>query len=109
MRQARRTDMELGLAGKVCVVAGGSRGCGRGIAEVLAAEGARVVLSGRMPDKVRAAEAAIRATGADVRGVVADMTTPAGARLLHAAAVDAFGDPQVLVVNSPGAVPDPET
>ena len=31
--------MDLGLHNKVAVVAGGSRGCGRGIAEVLAAEG----------------------------------------------------------------------
>jgi NAD(P)-dependent dehydrogenase (short-subunit alcohol dehydrogenase family) len=32
--------MNLGLCGKMAVVAGGSRGCGRGISEVLAAEGA---------------------------------------------------------------------
>jgi 3-oxoacyl-[acyl-carrier protein] reductase len=31
--------MDLGLSGKTAVVAGGSRGCGRGISEVLAAEG----------------------------------------------------------------------
>lgn len=39
--------MDLGLGNKVAVVAGGSRGCGRAISEVLAAEGACVLLSGR--------------------------------------------------------------
>jgi 3-oxoacyl-[acyl-carrier protein] reductase len=39
--------MDLGLKDKVAVLAGGSRGCGRGIAEALASEGAKVVLSGR--------------------------------------------------------------
>ena len=38
--------MDLGIADKVAIVAGGSRGCGRGTAEALAAEGARVVLVG---------------------------------------------------------------
>jgi 3-oxoacyl-[acyl-carrier protein] reductase len=52
--------VDLGLEGKVAVVAGGSRGCGRGIAEALAQEGARVVLTGRMPEKVRAAPLAVK-------------------------------------------------
>src|SRR5438309_2787401 len=101
--------MDLGLAGKVAVVAGGSRGCGRGIVEVLAAEGARVAFSGRVAELVQATEAELRAAGLEVRGVVADMTQPSGAALIHAAALDSYGDPQVLVVNSPGAVPDPST
>ena len=42
--------MDLGLDKKVAVVAGGSRGCGRGISEALAAEGASVLLSGRQDD-----------------------------------------------------------
>lgn len=101
--------MDLGLAGRVAVVAGGSRGCGRGIAEVLAQEGARVVLTGRFAENVRAAEDELRAAGGEVRGVVADMTSREGAACIHEAAQRAFGDPEILVVNSPGAVPDPET
>ncbi len=64
---------------------------------------------GRVADKVRAAESEIRAAGGDARGVVADMTASPGAQRIHAAALDAYGDPDILVVNSPGAVPDPET
>lgn len=71
--------MDLGLSGKTAVVAGGSRGCGRGISEVLAAEGAAVVFSGRQRGPVTATETAIRAAGGTAVGVVADMTTREGA------------------------------
>ena len=39
--------MELGLSGRVCVVTGSTAGIGRETARLLAAEGARVVTSGR--------------------------------------------------------------
>jgi 3-oxoacyl-[acyl-carrier protein] reductase len=101
--------MDLGLTDKVAVVAGGSRGCGRGIAEALASEGAKVVLSGRNGEAVQATVDAIRAAGGQAAGVVADMTAKTGAQLIIAAAREAFGSPDVLVVNSPGPVPDRET
>lgn len=100
--------MDLGIAGKVAVVAGGSRGCGLGVAEALAAEGAQVVLSGRVADKVATAEATIRAKGGAACGVVADMTQESGCRTIIETARAAFGDPLILVVNSPGPFPDPE-
>ena len=98
--------MDLGLDGKTAIVTARSRGCGRGISEALAAEGAAVVFSGRNQDAVAAAETAIRAGGGATVGVVADMTTPQGALSIVRAAQAHFGDPGILVVNSPGAVPD---
>jgi 3-oxoacyl-[acyl-carrier protein] reductase len=98
--------MDLGIKNKVAVVAGGSRGCGRGVSEALAQEGARVVLSGRVPQAVDAAVAAIRSAGGIAHGVVASMTDKLQAQQIIAEACKVYGDPEILVVNSPGPVPD---
>ena len=47
--------MDLGLANRVYLVTGGGRGLGRATADVLVAEGARVVMSGRTEDTLAAA------------------------------------------------------
>jgi 3-oxoacyl-[acyl-carrier protein] reductase len=57
--------MDLGLAGKVALVTGGSKGIGRGIAEGLAAEGVRVALTSRSRERAEAVAAEI---GGDARG-----------------------------------------
>lgn len=75
--------MDLDLTDRVYVVTGGSRGLGRATAEVLVAEGARVVLSGRTQETV---DAAVAELGDRAVGVVADNADPtAPARLLAAA------------------------
>jgi NAD(P)-dependent dehydrogenase (short-subunit alcohol dehydrogenase family) len=51
--------MDLGLAGLKAVVSGGTKGIGRAIAEVLAAEGVQVALCARNAAEVEAAVAAI--------------------------------------------------
>lgn len=53
--------MNLELAGKVAIVAGGSRGIGLAISRSLAAEGASVAIAARTPDQLEAARAQIGA------------------------------------------------
>ena len=98
-----RLVMDLGLKGKVAVVAGSSQGLGRAIADAIAAEGTDLVINSRSPDKLEAARAEIvEATGATVEVVASDLTDPAGAEALISAAVEAFGRVDILVTNTGG-------
>jgi 3-oxoacyl-[acyl-carrier protein] reductase len=53
--------VDLGLDGRVALVTGASRGIGFGIARELAAEGARVAVSSRSPERIEEAAGAIGA------------------------------------------------
>ena len=97
--------MDLGISTRTAIVAGGSRGCGRGIVQALATEGVRVLFTGRNADAVDAAQGDVRSTGGDVTGLVADMTTKDGAAEIVNAARRVYGDPDILVVNAPNAYP----
>jgi len=98
--------MDLGLKGRVAVVAGSTKGIGRATAEGLAAEGAKVVVNGRDPQGCArvAAEIAAKA-GAQVVGVAADVATAEGAEALIHRAHAAFGGVDVLVTNAGGPRP----
>lgn len=94
--------MDLGLTGKVAVVAASSAGIGRAAAQVFAREGARVVLNGRREDVLQATAHEIAATGTQVEAVAADLTTAAGCERLIQAAVARFGGIDALVTNAGG-------
>jgi NAD(P)-dependent dehydrogenase (short-subunit alcohol dehydrogenase family) len=79
------------LDGKVLMVTGATRGIGLATAERLAAEGARLVLTARGEDVGREVEARLRAAGADVGFVPADMTDVAGPAAVVEAAVARYG------------------
>ncbi len=95
--------MDLGLKGKVAVVAGSSQGLGRAIAEALAAEGVDLVINSRSADKLAVVKAEIvDATGANVEAVACDLTPPEGADELIDAAQAVFGRVDILVTNTGG-------
>lgn len=96
--------MDLGLAGRVFVVSGGSRGLGRATAEVLVAEGARVVLGAR--DEVAVERAAQELGGAaHAVGVRADLGTAVAAQRLVEAAHSAYGGLDGALVSVGGPAP----
>lgn len=92
--------MDLELTDKVFILTGATRGLGRATADVLVAEGARVVISGRSPEAV---EAAVDELGDQARGVVADNADPAAPGRLIAAAQESFGrlDGALISVGGP--------
>ena len=96
--------MDLGLARKVAVVTGASRGIGRAIAMGLAAEGCRVVLCARGAADLDSAVAEVRARpDGTATGVVADVTTPEGVAAVMDAAIAAYGGVDVVVNNVGGS------
>jgi 3-oxoacyl-[acyl-carrier protein] reductase len=97
--------MDLGLAGKVALATASSRGLGRATAAALAAEGAAVVICGRNEESLRQTEVEIARAGADVHGIVADVTEPDAPRRLVAETLERFGRLDVLVANAGGPPP----
>ena len=94
--------MDLKLTGKVALVTGSSRGIGLATAKAFAAEGCRVMLSGRSTEKLREAETAVRATGAEVVAHAGDVDNPDQAGRLIEATVAAYGGIDILVNNVGG-------
>jgi 3-oxoacyl-[acyl-carrier protein] reductase len=95
--------MDLGIAGKVALVTGASRGIGFGIAEALAEEGARVAVSSRSRERIDAAAARIGAAG-----FVHDSTDLDGAAALVDQVQAALGPVDVLITNTGGPPGNPD-
>jgi 3-oxoacyl-[acyl-carrier protein] reductase len=95
--------MDLGIEGKVALIAAASKGLGRAVAEELGAEGARLVICARGGDALAAARDEIaERTRAEVHAVVADVATLAGIELVARAARTAYGQVDILVNNAGG-------
>lgn len=85
------------LDGKVAVVTGGARGIGGATAELLAKDGARVVIGDLRADAAQATLGRIAAAGGGAVFVETDVTNEDSARRLMAAAVERWGRLDVLV------------
>lgn len=98
--------MDLGLGGKVALVAAASKGMGKACAMGLAAEGARVAICARTEaDLASAAEEIRQKTDAEILPVRADLTRIEDIRRAVQATVDAFGGIDILVNNAGGPPP----
>lgn len=83
----------FGLDGRTALVTGGSSGIGRAIATALADAGAHVIVAARTAFAIDETVDGVRRAGGSASGVVADLSTRAGAHAL----ADAVGDVDVLV------------
>ncbi|HEX2117169.1 MAG TPA: glucose 1-dehydrogenase [Alphaproteobacteria bacterium] len=88
------------LSGQVALVTGASSGLGLRFAEVLAANGAAVVLVARRADRLAAAREKIEAAGGKALSVTADVTDRAAMVQAFEAAEKAFGSVTILVNNA---------
>jgi 3-oxoacyl-[acyl-carrier protein] reductase len=92
--------MELGLAGKVALVTGSSRGIGRGIAVALAQEGCDLVLTGTDQKALAETAAAVEKHGRKARAVAIDLRHETAPAALTDAAKSAYGRLDILVNNA---------
>jgi 3-oxoacyl-[acyl-carrier protein] reductase len=87
--------MDLGLRDRVCLVTGSTSGIGLETARLLAAEGARVVVTGRDPARVDRAQNDVGAA----LGLAADLSQPEAPAQLVSGAAEQVGQVECLVNN----------
>lgn len=95
--------MDLGLHGKVAMVAASSKGLGFGVARELAREGALVSIGARTEEEVyRAADELVEETGAEVLPNILDASDPDSIMQWLENTIESFGGVDKLVVNAGG-------
>lgn len=95
------TFVDLELHNKIALVTGSSRGIGRAIAERLASEGAKIVLTARNADDLKRAEADIHTknAGVEVMSCAGDLTKPEAVRHALDEVAQRWGAPEIVVAN----------
>jgi 3-oxoacyl-[acyl-carrier protein] reductase len=99
--------MDLGLDGKVAMVACASSGLGLGVARALASEGADVSICGRDPDRLADARGKLEASGGRVHSQIADVSIDGAVRRWVDGTVAEFGGIDVVVSHTGGVVQGP--
>ncbi|MHB8466269.1 MAG: SDR family oxidoreductase [Acidimicrobiales bacterium] len=107
--------MDLGISGKVVFCTGGSRGMGRDVAHMLAAEGCHMAIVARTKTDIDDAVLSIRAAGGTAIGITADIADAEDVRRAVGECRDQLGPPLIVIgqtkFNIPGDfadITDPE-
>ena len=88
------------LEDKVALVTGASQGLGRALALACAREGARVVINARSEKSIRPVAEEVESAGAEVLALAADVSKSSDVEGMVEAAVERFGEIDVLVNNA---------
>jgi NAD(P)-dependent dehydrogenase (short-subunit alcohol dehydrogenase family) len=96
--------MTARLTGRTALVTGSTSGIGRAIATRFAAEGARVIVTGRRAEVGEKVVAAINEAGGSATFVAGDLSSGSGVNALAAAALEAAGGRVDILVNNAAAL-----
>jgi meso-butanediol dehydrogenase / (S,S)-butanediol dehydrogenase / diacetyl reductase len=88
------------VAGRVVIVTGGAGGIGAAACRAIAAEDGKVIVADLDPDRARGVAEAITADGGEATSVAVDVTNRASVRAMIQAAVDTFGELNVIFNNA---------
>ncbi len=92
------------LEGRVAIVTGASSGVGRGLAKVLAEQGAKICACARRMEKLEELKTELAVEGADVLPVACDVTDPDQIKNVVTQCVEAFGGVDILINCAQGSM-----
>ena len=92
------------LEGRVAIVTGASSGVGRGLAKVLAENGAKICACARRVEKLEELKAEVEAFGGEVLPVACDVTDVDQINNVVAQCVERFGGIDILINCAQGAM-----
>lgn len=97
--------MDLGIRGKTALVTASSKGIGKAIANALASEGARVIISSSNLDNIRSTENELKQKGLDIYSYVCDLSKADDVVKFADNVLKDFGKIDILVFNTGGPRP----